>query len=581
MPDHAHSTSPPLDRRGRGARRVAWAGARARNALRRHAQLGVVAAVVFAATLITLILVPQQAQRAFAALQPRPEEWQDTTRILQQVDRARDELTAARGVLASARAAATAPPPAPLRPVATLTAEQIRFRDSLEAEAEQLRRGLQRLERAPLPATYRALGELPEVAVVPRTRLLLDSLAAVEREREEFAALGGVDPIVVALATRATAIGREIQAIAEGRLAGTLRELEALAAPPPPPPAAPRPEVDTLGPLTRVVDAEARLAATEEALTAAREANERLAARAERAREGANFIAPPLAVLAAAAILALAVGYAAALLAELRRPRVADGEEIERETRVRTLAVVRAGGSTPERARRRADVRTPDLLDPLAEPYRMLNLQLSPTGAALPIVTVTGDEPAIVATVAANLAASTAEDARSVLLIDADLATGAIASIVRSRPVPGISELLRGEAGWSDTLSSALFGRERTVDVIPAGTPVPRLREPVPSDAFRMDLHRLARRYDLTVLATSLAHACRGSQSILPAPDVVLCVQSNATSLVDLRGSVAALHGAGLRVQGVVLWDMPVPTVRPFSVEEWEERSGRVVATGV
>lgn len=573
LPPHPH------DRRGGGARRVAWAGARARNALRRHVQFGVVAGVVFAATLITLILVPRQAQRAFAALRPRADEWQDTTRILQEVDRARDELTAARGVLTRAREEATAPPPAPQRAVVMLTAEQIVLRDSLTGEAERLRRGLERVERAPLPATYRALGELPELSAEPRARALLDSLAAVEREREEFAALGGVDPIYVALTTRATAIGREIQTVAEGRLAEALRQIAVLEAPPPPPPAPPRPPVDTLAPLAGVEGAEARLATVEASLTTARETNEALADRAERAREGASFIAPPLAVLAAAAILALAVGYAAALLTELRRPHVADEAEIERETGLRALAV-RSAEAMPERARRRADVRTPDLLDPRGEAYRMLSLQLSPTGASIPIVTVTGDEPAIVATVAANLAASAAEDARSVLLIDADVAAGAVASVVRSRPMPGIAELLRGDASWSDTLSTALFGRERTVDVIPAGRPVARQREPVPSDAFRRDLLRMAGRYDMTVLATSLAHACHSSQSILPAPDVVLCVQAGVTTLADLRATLAALHGAGLRVQGVVLWDMELPTVRPFSVEEWRERAGRVVGAG-
>lgn len=547
--------TPPPERRGRGQARVAWFSARAHNALRRPGRMGIVAGVVFAAALLTLILVPRQAQRAFAALMPRPDEWRDTTAARLEVARASAELATSRRAFLAAREEATAPPEQPEVQRVVLTPDQLRARDSLRAMVAVLQRELARVERSPLPASYRQLGELPELATEPRVRPLLDSLAAVERERDEFAALGGVDPIYVSLTTRVNAIGRAIQGLASRRVTEAAAALQAME-PPPVPVAAvvERPPVDTMGPLQRVVDAERARAAAERLLDSQRRANSALAERAEEARAGANFIAPPAAVLGAALVVALVAGYLWVLVGELRVPLVADAAEVERETGHRTLAVVSSEGGPTERNRRRADERSPDVLEPLVDAYRLLHMHISPTGASLPVVTITGDEPAGVARVSANLAAAAAAEARGVLLMDADLESGELAAALRVRPTPGLAELLRGDADWTDVVTSSIFGREQVVDVIPAGGRT-RGRVPPPDDAFRHDLQRIARRYDLTVVSAPLAHACLGATSLLPAPDVILCVHAAVTRISDLRAAVAALHGAGLRLQGMVLMD--------------------------
>src|SRR5438105_5801269 len=83
-------------------------------------------------------------------------------------------------------------------------------RDSLGAELTTLNRLIDRAENAPLPTSYRALAASPSVAADPRVRVLLDSLADVERERNAFGAVGGVDPVYLSLTSRSTAIGRGI-----------------------------------------------------------------------------------------------------------------------------------------------------------------------------------------------------------------------------------------------------------------------------------------------------------------------------------------------------------------------------------
>ncbi len=548
-------SAPPPERRGRGEARVAWFSARAHNALRRPGRLGIVAGIVFTAALLTLIFVPRQAQKAFAALTPRADEWQDTTAVRSELARAEAELASARQDFVAVRAEAVAPPPQPVAPVAVMSSEQLRQRDSLQGVIAVLQRELARVERSPLPASYRQLGELPELATEPRVRPLLDSLASVEREREEFAALGGIDPIYVSLTTRVNAIGRAIQGVASRRVTAATAALNALKPPPAPVvEVVERPPVDTIAPMERVGTAERAHDALVQRLENQRRVNAALAERAEAARSGASFIAPPAAVLAAALVVALVAGYLWVFIGELRTPLVADGAEIERETGYRTLAVIDSGSEAPaERGRRLADELSPDVLDPISGAYQLLYLHISPTGASLPVVAITGGEPSIVARVAANLAAAAAAEARAVLLVDADLKNGALAAALRVRTGPGVSELLRGEVGWAESIASSLFGRDQVVDIIPAGARV-RGRRPAANDAFRRDFERVASRYDLTVVCAPLDQPGRSFSSPVPASDVILCVHAAVTRLADLRTAVEELRGEGMQLQGVVLW---------------------------
>src|SRR5918997_939389 len=98
----------------------------------------------------------------------------------------------------------------------------------MAARAGQLAQLIRRAENAPLPASFRQLGESPYLNNDPRVQPLIDSLNDVERERDSFDAVTGVDPTFVALTARATEIGRAIQAIGEEKLATMRRQMAAL-----------------------------------------------------------------------------------------------------------------------------------------------------------------------------------------------------------------------------------------------------------------------------------------------------------------------------------------------------------------
>jgi hypothetical protein len=73
----------------------------------------------------------------------------------------------------------------------------------------------------------------------------------------------------------------------------------------------------------------------------------------------------------------------------------------------------------------------------------------------------------------------------------------------------------------------------------------------------------MARRYDVMVLNAPLAHVLRGARSILPAPDLLVCVRLGQTRLLALAEMVKSLRAAGTRVSGIVVWTGDEPRIPP------------------
>ena len=547
---------------GPAPRDAVWFSRRARNALRRPLLMAVGGGVVFVATLIVLLIIPRRGDNSARVISALASEKRDTTPLIAAQGRARTALAAAEDALANARRQALRRPPPP--PVDTLPAELIARRDSLRRAAAALGAMIERVENAPLPASYRALGEMPELAGDTRARALLDSLAAVEREREEFGAVGGVDPVFVALTARATAIGRSIQSIAEARRTAAQEALVQLRPPPPPPPVVVA-LVDTMPMVVQRDEAVTTLDSSTRRLAEVREANAEIDRRVEAARADANVEIPPLTLLAAALVLAGVIGFSIALGVEIRRSRVADPGEAEEITGLRVLATVLPKAAQPERTRRRADRDMSPLLDATSDAYRLLYLHLAGILPRLSLITVSGEDPAITAAVAANLAAAARYDARSTLLVDAELSACAVSSILSIRAEPGFADVIGGRVDWTETIVPATVGRERALDVIPSGL----CGEPVEGfDALpiRYSLARIARRYDLVVLVVSPEHVQRGDRSILPAPDLIYCARVGETNVASLRAGTERLRGAGARIRGLVLWDADVPLLQSREV---------------
>jgi Mrp family chromosome partitioning ATPase len=532
-----------------------WMAARARNALRRVVVFGIVGGVVFIAALIAFVLVPRNASRKALAVAARIEAKNDSSPAVAARDRYLAQVTAADSALDAARRAAN-PAPAPV--IDTFPPAVRAQRDSLGVELARLNRLIDRAENAPLPTSYRALAASPEVAADPKVRILLDSLAGIERDRNAFGAVGTVDPVYLALTSRANAIGRSIQAVADAKR-GEIRGKLALIRPTPAPVAKPTITVDTVKLLGQRATAQQNYSAAARQVDQISVKNSRIDRESARARELSNVGAPPWAMLAAAVVLALAVGFAASFGTELKRPHIADPREAEQVSGARVLTVIRPPEVVVERSRRQADVEAPPLIDVVSESYRTLYLHIASVEASVPIVTITGDDPGIVATVAANLAASAAYEARSTLLVDVDPTTCSVASVLRIRPDPGLSGIITGSSTWPEAIVPTTIGRDRPLDVLPSGTRRSGLPGANVVEEVKKELARMQRRYDFIIIAAPTSYVQRSESSIIPAPDVILCARIAHTTVGGLKTAVDTLRGADMRIHGLVLWDAEMP----------------------
>lgn len=530
----------------------AWISARARNAVRRRALIALASGAVFVVALMLLVLIPRGATVAargiVAEVEPRP----DSSGQLATLVRALAVAQRTDSALASARQRVMI---ARVVPADTLSPELRVVRDSLAAEISALSRAMSQAEQAPLPPAFRALGGTAALAGDTRVALWLDSLAEVDRLRAPFGALGAGDPIYVSLTARVNELGRSIRDAAEQRRSELRSQLAPLRAPVAPPPV--RISVDTVSLAAERAAAQRDYAAASTELAAIRAKNAQINASLTRARELSNVGAPPLAMLGAALVIALAFGFAVSLAGEVRRPRIAHVREAESVAASRVLTVVRPT-EIVERGRRQADADAPPLIDIVSESYRRLYLHLAATEASVPFVTVSGDEAAITATVAANLAAVAAYEARATLLVDVDPATNAIASVLRVRSDPGLSGVVAGSSDWASSIISTTIGRDRPLDVLPSGTKRMGALAPDVTRSVREGFDRMKRRYDLIVLAAPTSYA-QLTTGVIAAPDVVLCARIGYTPLTELRTAIESLRGAGRIVHGVVLWDAEAP----------------------
>jgi Mrp family chromosome partitioning ATPase len=541
-----------------GIPRATWMAARARNAMRRPVFIAAISVGAFVTTLVSLIVVPQQAQREARALLPREDERVDTTRYVLAVLEARAQLAAADSSVNEARENAARL--AGFGEAVILSPEQRALRDSLAIISRQLTALLERAANAPLTSSYRALADADALRGIQTVRLLLDSLDMVEREREAFSVVGP-DPVFVSLSARANEIGRSMRAIADARQV-ELRSRIGELTPPPPPTREMIATADTVPHLAAAESSRRALDRAMQELEVARQQDSVIREREARAVHLANFSTPLPALLAAALIIGSILGFGAAFWQELRTPHLSDEREAERVSGIRALGTVRPQRPNPDRGRRTSDRDAPPYIDPGNDGHQLTWLHAATATQGLLVLTVTGEDPAVAAVVASNLAAISAEEARSTVLIDTNTEGSEVAAALRIQARPGLMDVMAGNADWSDATRNVTVGRTGTFDVIPSGVTA----QPPYDDLARLlrkDVSRLARRYDTIIVVTSAHYALAGLPTALPEPHVICCVRPYATTVRSLRQMVDGLQRAGCNTLGVVVWDDESPALPP------------------
>jgi Mrp family chromosome partitioning ATPase len=538
--------------------RSVWLTARARNAMHRPLFIGAVGFGTFVAALVALILAPQQAKHVGQLSTIPVDTKPDTAPFLAALSQARTRLGAADASLASARMHAVA---APKVTVDTLGPALTKARDSLSLAVNDLGALLTRVESAPLAASYRALAESPQMVSNPRVKLLLDSLAEVERDREAFGTSGGADPVYVALTARAAEIGQAIETIGQSRRETLRDQISKIITPGQRQAVAESPAADTIAWTAERDSAQSLVSQATAALADARTKAASYDRQLTRATEEAKLDAPPVALLASALVFGVALGFGAAFLGEMRHPRVSDEHEVERLTGARVLATIQPRAPHPERKRRAADRAAPPFFDPGADGYQLTYLHVARAGASRMMLTLAGEDAAIVAVVAMNVAAIAADEARSTVIVDTDSRTSSVAASLRIHAEPGLTDIMDHRVDWPAATSQVTIGRDRTIDVIPSGISV----QPRPAaqivELFRQETARLARHYEAIVIVASVEQVIAGLPGTLPIPDTILCARVGHTRISVLRATLDRVRTAGGNPLGVVLWNAGAPSL--------------------
>ncbi|MEO7082718.1 MAG: hypothetical protein ABI442_14285 [Gemmatimonadaceae bacterium] len=534
----------------------AWLTARARNAVHRPVFIGAVGVGTFAIVLAALLLAPQQVRRASRRTPVTIDAPPDTAPLIAAMGQARARVAAAESSLAVARSHSGTVQVAP-----EVQDSAVAHRDTLSAAVNDLDALLTRVEGAPVTAAYRSLGESPQLSSNPRVKALLDSLGDIDRDREAFGSSGAADPVAVALTARATEIGRAIQAVAHDRRDALRDQIAKLATPMPRQIIAQTPGADTAAWIAARDSSSSLLGQATNVVAEARAKIKTHDQEVERAAADARVDVPPIALLGAALVFGIALGFGSAIARELRHPRISGDHEVERMTGARVLATVRPKPRLPDRTRRTADNDAPPYFDPAADGYQLTYLHVARAGASRLMLSVVGEETGLAAVVAANVAAIAADEARSTILIDTDSRTSPVAAVLQFHAEPGLADVMDRGLDWAEVVVQASVGRDRMIDVIPSGVSGAKRSGAYVAELLRRESARIARHYEAIIVVVSAESAKDGVSGSLPIPDAIVCARIGHTRIADLQATLADIRAGGGNPLGVVLWDAPPPAL--------------------
>ena len=555
--------------------RPVWLTARARNAVHRPIFIGAVSLGTFVAALVALVLAPPQLKHPASAAPASNVAKPDTAPLIAALLQASARLKTADSSLTFARAHVQAQV---VPKVDSMSPRLVAQRDSLSSAVSDLDALLTRAESAPVSASYRALAESPRLAATPRVKALIDSLNEVERDRAAFGTTGGADPVYVALTARSAEIGRSIQAAAQTERDALRDQVSKISVPAQPLIVAATPSVDTAGWVAERDSARSLVAQASTVLAQTRVRAKAYDAELARERAQSAFNAPPVALLAAALVFGIVLGFGSAFVDEMRHPRVSDEHEVERVTGTRVLATIRPRPRDPDRRRRLADKQAPPYFDPAADAYQLTYLHVARAGASRLMLTIAGADTGIAAVVGANVAAIAADEARSTIIIDTESRTAPVAAALRIHAEPGVADIVERHIDWPEVTAQAMVGRDRTIDVLPSGITPARLETAAVTALFRQEAARLSRHYEAIVIVTSVEQAVAGLPGVLAIPDTILCARVGHTRIASLQSAIDGVRSAGGNPLGIVLWDAVSPALptperiadapRPLRTEE-------------
>ena len=150
---------------------------------------------------------------------------------------------------------------------------------------------------------------------------------------------------------------------------------------------------------------------------------------------------------------------------------------------------------------------------------------------------------------AVNLAMSiAAEMDNTVMLVDADVARPSLLRMLNLPPTPGLLDVLKGNADMSSVLLRTSIEK---LTLLPSGTPHPRATELLASDAMRLLLDDIAKRYpDRIIIFDSPPLLLTTEARVLATQvgQVVMVVQAEKTLRADVQRALATIESCPVRM---------------------------------
>ena len=261
-----------------------------------------------------------------------------------------------------------------------------------------------------------------------------------------------------------------------------------------------------------------------------------------------------------AAVLGLASGSAAILLAELLKRGVSTSAEVQQAFDLPFLGEIPSLRSTlPRRAKGAGRVDPARYvadkpLSRFAEAFRNLRAAIlsSRVGATVRVVAITSSLPGEgKTTTAICLARTVALSGSKVVLVDCDLRKRSVNRLLRREPESGLIEVLNGSA----TLEQALYKDEETgAMILPLSRTAFTPKDVLGSPEMLTLLKRLRDMFDLVLLDTAPVLAVADTRVLAPHADAVVMLTGwRRTSRKAVMSSLQALHAGGAFLAGVAL----------------------------
>ena len=150
---------------------------------------------------------------------------------------------------------------------------------------------------------------------------------------------------------------------------------------------------------------------------------------------------------------------------------------------------------------------------------------------------------------AVNLAMSIAAELdHTVMLVDADVARPSLLRMLNLPPSPGLLDVLKGNADMSSVLLRTSIEK---LTLLPSGTPHPRATELLASDAMRLLLDDIAKRYpDRIIIFDSPPLLLTTEARVLATQvgQVVMVVQAEKTLRADVQRALATIESCPVRM---------------------------------